>query len=286
MLELVLVDHNAISPRRKYLSNSVVQIIDHHTDAGKHMSAERHLRVPIGSCCSLITEHIHGSESAGLLESKPLNLLLRMSIIIDTLNLKHKVKTTPLDTAMLQLLKESGKVDVDSAELCEELQAARVDMEGFTAVEVIKKDLKYEEDQNERYLFAISSVKTRLEGVGVNSANLSSFLGELASFMDDKSAPLDASFVLCLEDEKAKRLVAAIRDGDKASSAANVVSKIVAALKEKREYQGIAVTGSLDKDWPTSTEKRTDMQFACFYIQQPCGRKQVLPFLRDVFSSL
>ena len=287
MLELVLVDHNAISPRRRYLSESVVQIVDHHADAGKHLSADRCIRVPTGSCCSLVAERIHSSDAAEMLESMPLNLLLRMGIIIDTLNLKDEVKTTDLDTAMLKLLTESCDINVQSSKLCSELKASRVDMAGFRPIDVLKKDLKYDVDEKERYLFAVATVKAKLSDVGVDTANVKDFLSELGEFMDNKTAVLDASFVLCLKDKRVKRLVAALRKNGKMRSPADTVAKILASFKEKRTYQGITVTGSQEEDWPVvAGNGRTDIHFACFNVQQPCGRKQVMPFLKDVFSSL
>lgn len=84
--KFALVDHNHILD--KYTKDNpeatVVAIIDHHDDEGFHKDTAnpRIVKVPIGSCSSLVAEYIRTNSTVP--PSKDLSILLMCSLLIDT----------------------------------------------------------------------------------------------------------------------------------------------------------------------------------------------------------
>jgi len=97
----VLLDHNRIHPEflQGGVPPKVVGIIDHHEDEGSHIDVvPRVVKVPVGSCASLVALHFQPNwEKAP--ESPPPELasLLLLSIFIDTQGLKPGGKAEQID---------------------------------------------------------------------------------------------------------------------------------------------------------------------------------------------
>ncbi|CAN0201985.1 unnamed protein product, partial [Ectocarpus fasciculatus] len=114
-LRLILTDHNAVSGGLSGLGDSVVEIVDHHTDLGKHPSVQGSRRdvafeendgggkALVGSCCTIVAERML-DQAPALLSSDVAQLLLGV-ILVDTLNLDMEIKrATSRDIAAAQEL--------------------------------------------------------------------------------------------------------------------------------------------------------------------------------------
>ncbi|WVQ84751.1 hypothetical protein IAT38_006908 [Cryptococcus sp. DSM 104549] len=95
-----LVDHNKLLP--DFGPGEVVAVIDHHDDEGAHESAPlRKIRVPTGSCASLVAAQFKAAWQASVERGSPvpseLATLLLSAILIDTGSLKEGGKAMPVD---------------------------------------------------------------------------------------------------------------------------------------------------------------------------------------------
>ncbi|CAM9635918.1 unnamed protein product, partial [Choristocarpus tenellus] len=115
-LRLTLTDHNALAGNHKGLSNSVVEIVDHHLDTKEHLEVDGDSRdiafdaesVPgkalVGSCCTMVAERMLSLAPDSVAEDVA-RLLLGV-ILIDTANLDPKVdRATPRDNAVVEELR-------------------------------------------------------------------------------------------------------------------------------------------------------------------------------------
>jgi len=98
----VLVDHNRLLGQYTSIAGpEVVGILDHHEDEGFHLDANpRTIKVPTGSCASLVATHFRESKAW----TPELATLLLCSIVVDTGGLKAGGKATPTDHEAAQLL--------------------------------------------------------------------------------------------------------------------------------------------------------------------------------------
>ena len=115
--KFALVDHNALLPPfrpnsadgQSIADDPVEIIIDHHDDEGQHESAAvREIKVPTGSCASLVTDHFRSLWKKALsgpsgLQGSPIPpevaTLLLSAIMIDTSGLKAGGKGMDVDYA-------------------------------------------------------------------------------------------------------------------------------------------------------------------------------------------
>merc|ERR1719313_2945323 len=210
-LQLTIVDHNELSPRQDFLAKSVVAILDHHKDAGLYKDTvgsdgRRNVQFPNGSATSLIAEVLNKDDDGkAVLADRSANLLLQSTIMLDTDNLKNQAKTENLDRAGLEVLKSAVTSEPWApkysarAEYYEKIKVLRQDIEGFSAVDVIKKDLKYGSVGGEQ--FAIGSAPVSLEKIGIVESldKLKAFAGEMKSFIQANG--IQSAFVLAAADE-------------------------------------------------------------------------------------
>mmetsp|Transcript_12160 Transcript_12160/g.15825 ORF Transcript_12160/g.15825 Transcript_12160/m.15825 type:complete len:421 (+) Transcript_12160:1-1263(+) len=291
-LNIALCDHNELSPRQAKFETFVKIIIDHHRDTGYYPQADRTIRFPTGSCASLVAEAVFKS-SPELLKDNAIALLLRCAILIDTQNFTDEHKTTEFDVEMFGLLpplaalKLHGKVemdvDLDDKKLHNALKSAQKDTDGLSTVDIIRKDLKYAADTNRNYLFAVSSVKSTVEELGLYEQNKKGkFLLQLIELMDaEKENPLDGYFVLCFSNKSFKHLIAAFRKGR--HNELNAEDLETELIKGDKSYGGLKISGKRDA-WPGLGQDK-GFEFALYQLGQPISRKQVLPFITDWFSS-
>ena len=107
-----LVDHNRLESRfaKGNPNATVVSVIDHHEDEGlyKDTANPRIIKVPTGSCASLVADLIHTQSPTEIALIPELATLLICSIVIDTGGLKPKGKAEDSDRqAMAYLLPHS-----------------------------------------------------------------------------------------------------------------------------------------------------------------------------------
>jgi exopolyphosphatase len=89
-----LVDHNVLEPKYASPGATVVAIIDHHADEGKHLTAEPRIIELVGSCASLVARTF-ASFNLGM--PGGLATLLLSAILIDTKGLKTGGKAVDVD---------------------------------------------------------------------------------------------------------------------------------------------------------------------------------------------
>lgn len=138
-LKLTLVDHNSISHDNIDVSDAVVEIIDHHADAGLHPKVVDGLRdiafsgsdqgslgtALVGSACTLVAERFLSLAPHAL--SHTVAVLLLGVICADTVNLDPQAKrATERDVAAVAALEKICS-DVDRNALYQELSDAKFD---------------------------------------------------------------------------------------------------------------------------------------------------------------
>lgn len=93
-----LVDHNRLISKFAGADDSVIAVMDHHTDEGYHKSAEpRRIQVPTGSTSSLVTEHFFSKRGVTSVPTDLADLLLG-ALLIDTKNITPAPKGKAVDT--------------------------------------------------------------------------------------------------------------------------------------------------------------------------------------------
>ena len=311
-LALVLVDHNALSPRQDALAGAVAQIVDHHRDERLYRAAEREVVVPCGSCATLVAAQLaaDGARGARLLAEKAVHALLRSAIAIDTDELRDAHKTTPRDEAALAALDAAaadaprgGAVPLGEAWTAR-LRRARADVSGFSTAQILRKDLKYARARGggaaaSRAVFSVASVKLALaeRGVLADEPSLRAFLGELAAAADAER--LAAAFALCAGGARGrKHLVAGARVADDGGARWRAWRAALGARLRAGDasYGGVAVRGD-EVAWPLADGAAVlgwleggdgatcgAYAFALFDLDGAASRKQVLPFLQDVLG--
>ena len=94
-LALHLVDHNKLSTPLASFAPHVASIIDHHAEEGLYTDSvptdDRVVELGIGSCSSLVAEHIR-KVAPSLLSEPPICALLLGAILLDTVNLEPAAK--------------------------------------------------------------------------------------------------------------------------------------------------------------------------------------------------
>lgn len=154
--KFALVDHNRLLSRftQDNPEAKVVAIIDHHDDEGFHKDTAdpRLVRVPTGSCASLVARHIQSC----LPEQLPSELatLLLCSILIDTGGLKPGGKAEDDDRAAASfLLPLSGLASTSLAssnlydvpelqQLTQSLSEQKADVSALTTHDLLRRDYK------------------------------------------------------------------------------------------------------------------------------------------------
>jgi len=291
-LNIAICDHNELSPRQKGFEDFVRIIIDHHMDAEKYKDARKYIRFPTGSCSSLLASHIL-EKRPELLKDPVVSFFLRASILIDTKLFSDAGKTTPFDIEMCGKLLPISSATlrlssdcVDDAYLYTILRRARLDTDGMSTVDIIKKDLKYSEDVNQKHLFAISTIKKDLTQLGLDDmTKKNDFMIQLANLMEssDENTPLHGYFILCSKNDQHKQLIASLRKSE--SDAGLNPSSLEKELQKGKEYGDLRLFGRRDQvPWPETISDES-IFFAIYELDQPISRKQVLPFLTDWFSS-
>ena len=151
-LALTLTDHNDGSLQQNQgLGSAVIEIIDHHADAGKlqHIAAEMRRIEPLGSACTLVAE-LYFSEAPQLLDVSVRTLLAGV-ILLDTNNFLNLDKTKPRDRQALQKLCESDGIPHG---LYDQLQFSKCDPAYWSTIgtyDLLRTDFKAFETSGQRY---------------------------------------------------------------------------------------------------------------------------------------
>lgn len=141
-LNVILVDHHFSN-----FSKEVVQVFDHRPyDPNSNLPENCEKRIElVGSCASLIADHILLNELNFTEKSETLELLYA-AIILDTVNFsKDADKARPLDVDVTQKIEEVlqiEKAEVKRSELLNDLVVARSDVSSLNSLQILYKDLK------------------------------------------------------------------------------------------------------------------------------------------------
>jgi exopolyphosphatase len=224
-VHLALVDHNKLLPQ--FTGAKVDAIIDHHDDEGLYTDAKvRVIKVPMGSCASLVTKHFMDvwkaslagpAGQAGSPVPAELATLLLSSILIDTGGLKAGGKATPTDyesaaflypistlsdpsTSALSASSLQASTPASLSDLTAKLSSAKFAVSHLSTHDLLLRDYK-------EYSFATSSPAYPNLQVGLSTVPLSlriwlekessgftSYLSNLDAYMTERK--IDISGVL------------------------------------------------------------------------------------------
>ncbi|XP_069041109.1 exopolyphosphatase PRUNE1 isoform X2 [Lepisosteus oculatus] len=142
-LALTLVDHNILPRADGSLEGAVVEVIDHH-HLDRVPSPSCPLTVePVGSCATLVTEHI--SQRAPEVLDRQVAQLLYGTIVLDCVNMAPEAgKVTPKDSQYVALLEARFPDLPPRGALFDALQNAKFDVSGLSTEQMLLKDMKAE----------------------------------------------------------------------------------------------------------------------------------------------
>jgi len=289
-LALTIVDHNELSCRQEALAGSVIRIVDHHRDTGLYNDtvkpADRSVVFPMGSATSLLTEMALAAGPAGdtVLADPACRMMLASTILIDTNNLEDKAKTTERDAAAIAALREkaSGSSQTWGAETNTFLMSKRGDLEGFSAVDVMKKDLKFMKSGSE--LFAIASAVTSLKDQCSSAEAQTAFLEGFADFVKISGIQSFYAILSIGATGASKTIITCIPQGRWASLGHDIGQKLAAGC----DYGGVRLVAS-EGSWPVSAAAseiaHAGFVLKVFEMEAGASRKQLLPFFQDFFKA-
>ncbi len=138
-LTLTLIDHNDLAPSQSHLKDAVVEIIDHHVDEKQFRNIGHRVIEPVGSCATLVAEHI--LDTSPELLDKHLVKLLFGPILLDTVNLDpSKGRCTEKDISIASRLLKLGPLS--RTKLFEQLMEKRSDLSSLNPHDLMIRDVK------------------------------------------------------------------------------------------------------------------------------------------------
>lgn len=191
---LILVDHNRLKNSLRHHSSKVRAIIDHHQDEGLYPVAGPRIIKTIGSNATLIAQEFW---RAGVEVAHDLAVLFAGTILLDTINFDLAAKkTTAADrkvvAAMLSLCGISGQ------DLFEKLQRERLNIDGLSSRDLLRKD--YKEYQFGRIRCGVAAVSLSF---GAWQSRGGDLRGPLTAYQGERS--LDLLLVMSLSQKPALR---------------------------------------------------------------------------------
>lgn len=147
-IRLIMVDHHVLLAKDLKLASQIIMILDHRQrNENAKFPQECQTRIElVGSCSTLVAQLLlsEGYNDALGLE------LLRNTIITDTENFSPVVKkATPLDQSVVEQIEEMlPDTLLSRSATFENIKAAKGSIEGFSAEQLMRKDLKIVSFQN------------------------------------------------------------------------------------------------------------------------------------------
>jgi len=153
-LKLHLVDHNELNPDLAHLSDTVVDIIDHHADTQRYPDLQQKIIETIGSCTTLVANELLKTRTLDELPAA-LAAFMLAPVLMDTDNLTSKEKTRPKDVELSQQLiaKMGDKLPPDFYKI---LQEKKADVSNFSNRMRLLKDFK--KSKSDEVVFGMSSL--------------------------------------------------------------------------------------------------------------------------------
>jgi len=179
-LELVLVDHNVLSPCYSDLESCVIEVLDHHEKERKDNEGTKLTIEKVGSCSTLVAEKIF-RESPDFSEESVLNLIYR-TILIDTVLLSPAAKkVTEKDIVYVEKI-ESILGSLDRKSIYESVQEAKEKIEHLTPYQLLRRDLKMV--HTDKVKISLSAVPTLTQ----DFLKIENAWKDVSQFMEDESA--------------------------------------------------------------------------------------------------
>lgn len=280
----LLVDHNALTgPLEKTYSQHVVGCVDHHEDEGK-VPGDGDPRVvrKTGSCMSLVVENCRdawdglsaGAGDDGVDVDAQLARVALGPILIDTVNLTSKDKTTDTDVAAVEYVeaKLGSEAGYDREKFYDEVTRVKEDVSGLSYRDLFRKDYKQWSDGG--MVLGVSSIVQ----------NLDYMLGKIG----DEEALLDALRKWARERHLDVAAVMTTSHADGGFSRDLMVwalnkeaAKVARAFVEKNKDElKLETWGDGKLDYASPDEVR----FCWRQKQTKHSRKQVAPMLRSAMK--
>ncbi|XP_054012631.1 exopolyphosphatase PRUNE1 isoform X1 [Hylaeus anthracinus] len=264
-LELILVDHHNLSEEDVFLTDSVIEVIDHRPQDARWPWPGRKVRLEtVGSCATLVAQNFirkHPEMLDGLLSR-----LLRGPILVDTSNFsKEADRATSTDVEVTEALERIGCLEIDRSEEFDSILKAKADISKLTAQDLLIKDLKV-------------AAGVPIVGMPIlveNFLKLPNADAALRSFAESRNTAIVVLLGMELKQQKLSRDVAIFSlPGDEAKE------KIVEALVSSTQPP-------LELTFTTEIHGERDKYSLSHYTQGNlrATRKQVLPIVRDTMLS-
>lgn len=192
----LLVDHNDLKRElRERYGSTFVGCIDHHDDE-KKIAKDSELRVihKSGSCMSLVVGHFRDAWSAlsssttedpasGRIDEE-LAYLALAPILIDTVNLKNKDKTTDFDTDAVNYLESKlgrdGHGKYSQVEYHDKISQCKDDVSSLSVRDMLRKDYKMWSG------LGTSSINENFAGLVEKAGGTENLIQELRKWADEK----------------------------------------------------------------------------------------------------
>ncbi|KAL4124344.1 hypothetical protein PRIC2_007942 [Phytophthora ramorum] len=183
-VKVTLMDHNALSNKKipDIAALQVVEIVDHHSDLGHHLGAEREVAFADGnalvaSTCTLVAERLKDVESHDV--HQLLSTMLLGVIALDSINFDPSAKkVTPRDVKAAEKLEETAFADKE--QLFKWLQAEKFNPThwgAFTLENCLQVDYK-------EFTFATSAGDAKKVGMSAVLIDLETFVLKSADAAD------------------------------------------------------------------------------------------------------
>eukprot|EP00531_Pseudo-nitzschia_arenysensis_P007631 CAMPEP_0116132640 /NCGR_PEP_ID=MMETSP0329-20121206/9662_1 /TAXON_ID=697910 /ORGANISM="Pseudo-nitzschia arenysensis, Strain B593" /LENGTH=462 /DNA_ID=CAMNT_0003627181 /DNA_START=314 /DNA_END=1702 /DNA_ORIENTATION=- len=314
---LTLTDHNFFrgTPRFDWI---VTEIVDHHSDEGKHMDtcplSKRNIafddsKALVASTTTLVAEEFYATTGESKMPPS-LAILLLGTILIDSINMSPEAgKGTPRDAAAIQkimdetdwaelalpdeivTLDEDGKKGSapDTTKLFNKLQDAKFSPEfwnGLTAEQAIRMDFKS------------FSIPTADSSSTMSSLGIGSILLEMDHFFDIHGSSLESAIAQILHEDNSELLGLMFNtfgSGDRRRRQIAFASYDKPTLEKLIDYLSVDTVTTPDLDLEIVGRKTAkgsggaEDNLYMVYMEQrnvAASRKQVAPILMEFFQKL
>ncbi|KAM0810586.1 hypothetical protein AB5N19_10935 [Seiridium cardinale] len=277
----LLVDHNSLTGKLEPYKDSIVGCIDHHADEG-HVPQNSSVRVidKSGSCASLVVnqckqawEELKTLDNAEEVDSQ-LSYLALGPILVDTINLTDKNKTTSFDKDAVRFLE--GKINsakFDRAEFFSTVSGLKEDISSLSVRDVLRKDYKEWDDGGLK--LGTSSVPAHFGELQEKAGDAQKLADAVEKWGAEKGLDIVAVLAAFTQDGNFSRELMLLGRSEKGIDAAK---RFEAESKGKLELS-LWGEGKLDSDEEGKWQK-------CWsQAKVENSRKQVAPMLRQAMGT-
>jgi exopolyphosphatase len=300
-----LVDHNRLGPAFGHDDASVVAVIDHHEDERVHLAAKpREIKVPTGSCSSLIAVHFLRGKTHAVVPRELADFLLS-ALVLDTNNVKPapEGKARPDDLDAVKLLlpfsslaqqpkrqKGVAAVSTTGQESLEDrtatLKAKKYDLSKLQGRDLLRRDYKEYESDKLHIRYGLATVPLQLRE-WLARPEIGGTWGPILEKMDEWAEERRLGIVGVLTSYKEGRELLFLLRGEGAELAR--LRQVFDEL-EKDETNGVLKLGALELGQPeyaTKEESRKWDSIVFSYQQRNAAatRKQVAPAMKKAIEA-